>query len=407
MYDIDDRTSLVDLAAQAVSLQAGDWGQRPPGVKWVLPAEAVLLGWSYSSGATPAWLAYTRGTQLVAVICGVKNPFQAGLIFTGAQSPRAAIGQASVNAVYARVAVPLIQQLLTLARGVNDEVLLTGHSYGGSICSCMAAWLVQIAPQYKLSRFTMGEPRAGDNTLSSVIANVKSVRAMNDGDPVLRWPPHFDEAPLGTIAIGFPAALAFSEYAQTPGGQILGTDGTFSPAVLPPSGPPIADAALLTWLIAGTGLGHPLHNLSTYWQRLKKGASEPGPAVPKEAKGWKGELAVELPQRIFQLGPLAGPPAFTEYETMAGESVYIPPMHRWKALRIGQSYYVLWEEKQIMICPTFSKAKTIAKAGNKMLRVVQNTTSLDMSAFNEAVSLYFQAASDPNGDFSPILLVEQ
>jgi hypothetical protein len=243
-------------------------------------------------------------------------------------------------------------------------------------------------------------------SFGTALADVVCSRVMTAGDPVVRFPPWFWEAPLATIAVGELAAIQWSTYAHGPGGLRILDSHVLIAAENNVFIQPQSDVGLLSWLVSSAGMGHPEHNLTTYLQRLTVPVLTKGPPIPPTPAGFKGELAVQLAPDIFNLGPVAGPVAAKEVFTLAGESIYIPPEHKAHAQRIGKTWYVIWEGQQIAVGTTQSKAKTIAKYLNRFLRITQNTTLFYATNFQSASAGYFSAASDPTQEFVPVLQVQ-
>jgi len=360
----------------------------------------------WSTGQTPAHWIRWDGVDL-QVYCGGANTVQNGLdLLGGALIPGLPIGQANVNAA------ALIQMKIISARvdalvpQFPSSVLAAGHSYGGAIMQClMALWLQRTrGPNYSL--YTQGCPRVGDIKLSVILDSCQKIRIMNFGDPIPFFPPHFSEAPFATIALGFIQAQNLSYWAHSGGGAVLDNAGNLTGAELPPISLLINDLSLLSWATGANAFLSSEHSYITYQTRLTKVvAGVQAPPVDPTAGGFKGELALPLTPADLAAGPIAGPLLQERGANVAFQSVFIPVAHRWRPFRVGQVWWATWEGLQIIACQSHSQAKSICKAGNKQLKVIQNASSVSKGAFQNALTTYLVAAGSSTAGFMPVLTV--
>lgn len=90
---------------------------------------------------------------------------------------------------------------------------------------------------------------------------------------------------------------------------------------------------------------------------------------------------------------------------MAYSSVYIPVPHQWRAEKVGLTWYATWEGRLVVKCQSRSQARSVSKAGNKQLRVLQNAASIDHLAFGSSLQDYLTAASSGTAGFMPVVTV--
>jgi hypothetical protein len=405
MLSIGLRSDCYTLAAQLALLYDIDATIGPKqDPRTIFPGSLGQYG-QYTQANIPAFAWYTDGQQLVIIITGATIPQQGVGLLTGAIAPLQTRAGARVNG-FCLPPVDVIKSTLG-AKGISlpPSVVIVGHSYGGAIAEVLLADLASGSTGTQFQLLTLGAPRAGDTTLTAVIAPWPQLRIMNYDDTVPFFPPHFDEAPIGTFAIGFLAAYQLSQYVQTGGGAILTFDGLLVPATLPVIIAPIADVTLLAWALDANSFLSNGHFYRTYLQRLGLfNQPIPGPQVSAPA-GLKGELEPALTPQVFNLGPVAGPAVMGASDIMATISVYIPVVHRAKAMKVGAVYVVIWEGQTIAQGQTKSNARTLAKYINKWLRVMQTVNTVYRTPFGNAFQNYILAAGSPSAGFMPVLNV--
>lgn len=356
---------------------------------------------SFTPGHFVAW----NPDQMVLGIMGASTPRLFLNLFTGAFFPMVKAGAANVN----RGTLPAAQQIVTnVSAAVPNfplSLVIVGHSYGGALAQSVAAILAPQLPGTTIQVLTLGSPRIGDTSLSAAMGGVTLMRVFNEGDLIPRFPTHFSEAPTGMIALGLVATYQWNQFVQAGGGHVLDSLGRLAAQQLPALNYPILDVDLALWLQSRNALLSNEHSDHTYTTRLSLGASStPAPAPPENVAGFKGELQPFLSDEVFLAGPVAGP-ALLLMGGLIVQSVYIPPQFRFKWLKVGLDYQVIWMSLLIAKGVSKSNARTMAKAGNKMLRVMQTLKSVDHTQFGAALQQYLAVASSSTNGFQPVLTV--
>jgi hypothetical protein len=360
----------------------------------------------YSTGQTPAYWVCAN-FQEMRIFIGGASTLQNGLdLLGGALAPGVPIGRARVNAAVAFQATIIANYIGKILAVLPPSILVCGHSYGGAIAEAFVAGLVQSTYPGSLQLYTQGAPRAGDSSLSSVLDPVPKLRVMDQGDPIPFFPPHFSEAPFATIALGFVEALNLAHWAQCGGGAILDPQGNLTPGELPPLFSPIAEVSLATWAAGVNGFASNEHSSYTYRARmLKQSSGGPSPPVDPTKGGFKGELALPLTAVELNAGPVLGPVLQKGGAVVAFSTVFIPVSMRWKAVRVGQIWYATWQGLQVVTCQSHSQAKSICKAFNKALKVLQNASAVSKGQMVGTWGTYLVAAGSSTGGFVPVLSV--
>jgi pimeloyl-ACP methyl ester carboxylesterase len=360
---------------------------------------------SFSSGVDPAHAWSNSPPEGHIIICGASS---ASMFASVAQGPTLPIVSTAVGGIMATLTGPadrILRQFLGVKQYCPPSVVITGHSYGGSLALVIAAELLALFPGTKVQCLTLGSFRPGDSSLDAALAGATVYRLMNAHDPIPRFPPTFTEAPLMTFNLGYRLLTLFQSFVQAGPGWILNPDGTETPSGLPLLAYPIQDLTLLTWLVGVNGLASYEHNYRTYLNNLNNGAPYAIPAPPVgPIANLKGDIIINVPQAIFNLGPVQGPAALLQQEAIV-QSVYIPANHRMKVVRAINSYQVQWEGFTFLTGQGKSNAKTFAKAGNKLLRVMQSTSSVSRSGFVNALNAYLSACGSGTAGFQPVLSV--
>ena len=360
---------------------------------------------SYSSGVDPAHAWSNTPPQGHIVICGASSATMFGSVAQGPTLPLVRTGVGGIMATLTGPADRILKQFLGVKPSCPPSVVITGHSYGGSIALVIAAEILALFPGTKVQCLTFGSFRPGDSALDAALAGATVYRLMTPYDPIPRYPPTFTEAPLMTFNLGYRLLTLFQSFVQAGPGWLLNQDGTEVPSGLSLLPYPIQDAILSTWLIGGNALASHQHSYRTYLQYLLNGAPYQIPAPPLgPIANLKGDIIVNVPQAVFNLGPVLGPQALQQMEAIV-QSVYIPANHRFKVIHVLNSYQVQWEGFTFLTGQGRSNAKTFAKAGNKLLRVMQSTSSVSRSAFVNALNAYLTAAGSGTTGFQPVLSV--
>jgi hypothetical protein len=360
---------------------------------------------TFSSGTRPAFFVGINPDQAVVCIAGASNASMFTALFQGALNPPLALGLAGVNGALVGPAQAIVNSLGFTIQNPPPSILICGHSYGGGLAEAIAALLVSLGLQVPIQVFTMGAPRVGDTTLSALLAKTTNERFMNVGDAVTTFPPHFNEAPTAYVTLDLTVGQSWSNYVQPGGGQVLFPDGV---TVASPGVPRVAviqDVNLLAWLLGGNAWVSYNHSYRTYLKWLSAAQPQDPTLAPILSDvSLKDEQPLPFTTAMRAAGPLLGP-ILQQKAVAIMQSVYIPPNYRMKMVKVGITYNVVWMGYTIAIGASKSNAKTLAKAGNKFLRVMQTVKSVDHLAFGNALQAYLNVAASGVTGFQPVLTV--
>lgn len=361
---------------------------------------------TWSTGQTPAFWIRWDGVNLYVIIGGA-NTLQQGLdLLGGALIPGVPLVVPHVNAAALMQANVVARKVNLLVPQFPANVTALGHSYGAAIATVLVAGWVQLLAGIRFQLFTQGCPRCGDIRLAGVLDQVPKLRVMNLGDPIPHFPPNFAEAPYATIALGPLQAQNLSYWAQTGGGAVLQSDGSLTPGELSPGFLGFSDVVIAGWAAGVNGFASTEHNYLTYKARLALGAATTvAPPVDPSPAGLKGEYVFPLTPADLAAGPVLGPLLQEGRGNVAFQSVFIPVAYRWKPVRVGSVWYATWQNSQVVACQSHSQAKSICKAFNKGLKVLQNASSVSRGLMQSTWTSYLAAASSSTTGFNPVLTV--
>jgi pimeloyl-ACP methyl ester carboxylesterase len=404
-YDLGERETLAELSAMVEALTVND----------LAGASAAVLQRSFtqfteysqwgSQGHTPGHFAGFTGRQKVLCIMGASNVSMFTDLFRGAFLPPMDFGPVSINRGSAIAAQQILADFYSVGnKGINDLVVV-GHSYGGALAEIVAANYKSVFPPAKVQCLALGAPRIGGLSLGAAMDQIDLIRINNVADPIPRFPPHFNEAPVAMLALGFGATLSFNLYVQPGGGLVLLPTGQLIIQDLPTLNAPIQDVNLLTWLAGANGLASSEHSYKTYAARLAlPDPTKPIAVVPNPPANLKGDVFPILQPGEFNMAFVQGPNAgLTGGQKV--QSVYIPVFYRMKAVKLDQNWYVSWMDQIISRGQSRSNARTFAKYGNRFLRQIQTAFFVNSVQFGTALGLYLGVAGDPTTGFQPVLQV--
>jgi pimeloyl-ACP methyl ester carboxylesterase len=404
-FSVLNRGDAATLMAQLAYIYDFDAAVGPRPTAAALFTSQDGMGGSYTNGSIPAYAFYVADDQLVILVTGATIPLQGVGLTAGALAPMATRNGVNLNA-YLLLATDAIVAAVRMALQISPaSILLCGHSYGGAIAEALAVVMPGFYAGQPFQLLTFGAPRAGDNTLSAALAKIPSARYMNIGDPIPFFPPHFDEAPTLTIALGFPQASRLSNYVQPGAGIVLDTNGATFEATLPSGFSIIRDIDLLSWVNNQNGFLGVEHSYKTYRTRMASFTAPVLGPTPGPLAGLKSEVEPVLTPAIFNAGAVLGPALLTAGALVATISVYIPVNYRAKVVKQGNLYTITWMGLTIATGNTKSNARTLAKYINKWLRVQQTVASINNQAFRNAFIAYANVCSSNLTGFMPVLTV--
>jgi len=404
-FQSGDRNSLSGIAYLLDIVSNGDGSAASQAaVRSAFPANTGS-GFTPASGLLPNVGAYFADGQLVIIVGGANDFPQGVAFFDSALVPGVQVGVTHVNRTAFAAAVQLLALIDATLSFPPDEYVLAGHSYGGGVAQIVAAIMRSQGRRAPIYLFTEGAPRVGDEFLGAALLGVPHARLFTTADPIPIFPPHWTEAPFAVSLLGLLEAQNLAYWVQPPGGLELHDDGTLTPGLTPGYVSSIRDVDLLAWLYGGKGVSATAHRTGTYRRLLGPWLIAAPPVVFGDGFIKGGELVQVPDANAFALGPVVGPAFFQEVMAMAYSSVYIPVPHQWRAEKVGLTWYATWEGRLVVKCQSRSQARSVSKAGNKQLRVLQNAASIDHLAFGSSLQDYLTAASSGTAGFMPVVTV--
>jgi len=202
-------------------------------------------------GLQPPFIVAKQGGSVIVWSSGVHTVEQGLGVLLSSSAKMSPVQDGLAGSLYVQSGLNVYNTLTSLYGGSIENVLLVGHSYGGSLLSVTASLLVGSNAIRSVALTTFGAPRPGDGTFCADLGKVDIARWMCAADPVPRFPPSWEEAPALTLAVGFEIARAWSLYGQPHGGLVLYQNGTILEEPLPPLTFPIQDVKLLAWATGG------------------------------------------------------------------------------------------------------------------------------------------------------------
>jgi hypothetical protein len=404
-YQLDRRETLGDLAAQIETFTTlALAGQTPNVFAAAFPQYQIFSAWGPVGSIPGHWVGRTA-QQTVIGIMGASSAQMFSDLFRGAFSPANPLDYPRLNPCTIVPERQILADYFSTGLAPSHDLVVAGHSYGGALAQIVAARLRAQVPNSKVQCLSLGAPRIADGSLNDQLHDVSLARIFNEGDLIVRFPPHLDEAPIAMLALGLAVTLAFNVYVQPGGGLVLDSLGDLREQDVPVLNWPIQDANLLTWLAGANGYGSNEHSYKTYAKRLKVILPQPiEPFVGGPETRLKGELAPVVDQADFNLAG-AMQLFLNGGRIMAFSSVYVPVQYRWTFSRLGDTWYLYWMGLQVGAAQTKSSAKTICKAANRWLRYMQNAKRIDHTDIGTALQLYLGVAGSASTGFMPVLTV--
>jgi pimeloyl-ACP methyl ester carboxylesterase len=275
----------------------------------------------------------------------------------------------------------------------EGEAILAGHSYGGAIVQVLSAILATRYPKLNVQTLTFGSPRPGDAAFARRMNNRNLLRIMADDDPIPRFPPHYDEAPLLYLSALGPIAAGYQRAVQPRAGQQLREDGSRKAANLPDLNVPIHEVTLLQWAVTPYAFSSARHAGYHYVRRLAKSIPVPPARPVVEAFN----TVPENDQVIVK--PDVQPPVVVEAAAqvipfLEGESMttYVAPKYLTSVQRVGDTFSVVWMDEVIGTSLTFSNAHTHSKHMNAWLRRLAASATVNQSALISALQKWLLVA---------------
>lgn len=348
----------------------------------------------------------TNGKYSAFIGGGTENFTQGSRLMQGYAS---GIGYTHANEVNTYV-IECIDQLTKSAMWFDflnaPNMLICGHSLGGSI----AVWMAQLAavaqPTHRRILVTLGAPKTGTPFQNAFLASTQITRWMNDDDPVPLVPPTLGQVPLLAVTMSVGQIVAFGKMRHVKGGIQLDSDGVISAQVLPTRASINPTTDLATWLVSLANRTDNSHQTKEYRRRLGLRANQPGARQHRQPAEAPAEAVAHFTHRqaMAHVNETVATIIHNGQAQNQGPLV-IPPQQQFRSVQIGAIWYTVFGEKIIALGPTRRKAGILAQTGNAFLRKLQRQASADPDGLKVALDTYLTAAQDPASGIKPTLRI--
>jgi hypothetical protein len=188
------------------------------------------------------------------------------------------------------------------------------------------------------------------------------------------------------------------------GGVEVDPNGNYSPAVIPSAASVNPSISIAAWLFGLDGAPSGPHSLNEYGTRLGLLAESFRPTVAKQVRESRPEqLDAPNRQEANIEAERAASVIFATGAAQNAQPVAIPAGQPFFAFRTGRVWYVGFGAATVAIGPTKKRARSMANAGNAMLRHLQLQGVVDPNAVLSQFSDYLVAAATPGGGFTPVM----
>lgn len=355
---------------------------------------------------SPAFLWMDTGSQVVVAAAGIETTQDGLAVFASSLQPLVTEGSWRASDAVLSGGRGMFGNLGDRFSSGPRSWVLAGHSYGGSCLCALAGLLSNAGVVADLQLLTFGSPRPGDSTLRDLLTNFVVRRVMNSDDPVVRFPPHIDEAPALCLTAGFEATLQWSRYVQPQGGLVLWPDGTQQTRQLPTQLLPVTDLTLGGWALSDRGFFATGHRIAEYQFRVAEAASMAAASPPVPLTGSGPEQGGPLSPQDFSAVAAGASVAVSPFGGPTMSQGYIPPQYRAVAFKsMPLDYRVRWMGVVVLSGTNRSNARSLARGINGWLRRMQGAKSADHTQFNAALAAYWLVCVSSSLGFNPPLNV--
>lgn len=305
----------------------------------------------------------------------------------------------------------LVNMAITLSNQANlveamskPRIVVAGHSLGGAASEVLTLRQTSLGVTFGMSCVTYGSPKPGPDTFSSACDGLDICRWMNDDDPVPFIPPHQTQAPLYFALLDNVGRLNCNRYCQTRGGVNLFVHGDVSTRDLPSHDLENVQLNIGAWLVSlALGTSSP-HAMGEYNARLfdRRGLSlgNPPPVRPTTHSGKPEEASTRENAR-------AADEALNALNLLIREGnntpTVIPRQAAFTYQKVGLVWCTFLHGDQIAVGPTRRRASRLANLGNQFVKRLQTEGIVHTNALSYALSEYLRQATNPDGDFKPVM----
>lgn len=285
----------------------------------------------------------------------------------------------------------------------TSRVIMTGHSLGGSQALAFHGLCCRRLFGTNRTTITFGSPRTGQSEFTSFMAGEDITRVMNSLDPVPLIPPQADQATLCQLAIPSSSLVNWNRYVHVQGGLAYRPDGTRYATELTSDqlfSPQLSLAQWLYSLPAGTVT---IHSMPSYISTIEYYGSFAGPADPPAAPPAPRETHSPVTEtRVNEVKRDTERSVIGNSAIKAAATIEIPDFYKFRTMRTGKQYFVIWCGATVAIGPQRKKAKELARRGNNFLTQWLRQGDNDEYSLSNAVLAFLLASQDASSGIKPV-----
>ncbi len=357
-----------------------------------------------ASPGCPAYVVATFDDRILVAIDGATTLEQcqflinaySGTITNGFNDPN--------NGYLEGAADSILRQINAWGLGAFQNWTIAGYSLGGAIAPMLRVNLaVKEWLGSSIETVSFGAPRpCGVSQRRYINANMNLTRWMSPRDPIPLVPLHVLDFPALPGIIGIRPALRWGNFCHPAGGIEVDPLGAMVPLVVPSEASCNMVLSLASWFFQEENDPINAHALINYKRSLENGDR-------RNVNTHTQRMApAEVPQDIPRV-------QMNEAERRAADQlvimarnqlavpVNIPRVDRFKHEKLGRVHYVTFRGKVMVTHPSKKKCQAIARTMNDMLKRLQTAALVDDTALKDTFSAYIDEATDPAGEFSPVM----
>jgi len=345
--------------------------------------------------------------NLYIFVGGAEDSFAAQTIWDGYVDGTFASAVNVTNPVYTNMLDDLLRSGSYAYALLAARIILVGHSAGGAM---LLNFLEQLGSDYFhpfTDIVTFGSPKPFGRNRAGLYTTGGVTRFMNIDDAVPYIPPQVTlYERLVSLGVSTWQGARIAAFVQPRGGLQIDLAGRITERVYPNEGSLTRVQHIQRWLSdARLGVENG-HSLDVYAARIAAAIALQPTGVPATMRGSPADttLAPTRPDVGRQIATIQTSFNST-YPSSGVESVVIPPVQQFRAVRSGMVWYVYFGKRIIATAGHKRGARQLARMGNAFLRSLQQRSIVNADTLARQWEEYLAAASDPTSGFEPQLNV--
>lgn len=355
-----------------------------------------------ATNQTPAWYAARCGGYSFLLIGGCSAMSHASGVVDGFRGVFLGPVDEPVNAYVRDVGERIKGEALANGLLAGPDLILAGHSLGGSAAEHVAYSLLQSRGGAALRLLTFGAPKPGGPLFAAAVADIDRTRWFCTDDPVPLLPPTADLLP-GILLAHTPIELMrFNNFVHPRGGCEISVEANIGKGVLPQLATLNATASLAGWLLAVDGSSSSGHHLTTYQSRLAYWIQQHPETSPTSIEVAVAEepgdvTRTQVGQQQKQAGRLLSALASDALD----EPTVIPQGAKFLYQRSGRFHLVIFNGRTVVATSRERSARKVAREGNEWLRTLQRQAVVMTDELAAQFVTYLQLATSEKSGFTP------